>query len=131
MNPPAENKPLDPQPLLLTLQSSLVDTIENDERERDLIDERIEANRALLSAINVSLGAAVNKATGGGRRERARIMERHTNSRRLEQRTRLQPRPLPNGGYHPVQQGTANQPFTSCIGALLAPIVVKIDTAVN
>jgi hypothetical protein len=63
MNKPAIQS--DFQTDLLSMQSKLLGAIESDENERGLIDKRIEKNRALLSAINASLGAIRDQATGG------------------------------------------------------------------
>ena len=54
------------QPELVSLRGKLVDAISQDEKQRDLIDTRITKNRALLHAINGSLGIMAKEATGYG-----------------------------------------------------------------
>jgi hypothetical protein len=54
------------QPELLSLKSKLGDEIERDENQIDLIQKRVNKNRALYQAVNASLGAIVAEATGYG-----------------------------------------------------------------
>jgi hypothetical protein len=54
------------QPELVSLQAKLAGEIERDEKQAELILKRIEKNKALLHAVNGSLGALVAEATGYG-----------------------------------------------------------------
>lgn len=54
------------QPELLSLKKKLTASIEEAEKQRDLIAKQIEKDRALLQAINSSLALKVAQVTGGG-----------------------------------------------------------------
>jgi len=54
------------QPELVSLRTKLSVEIERDEKQADLIAKRVEKNKALLHAVNGSLGMLVAQATGYG-----------------------------------------------------------------
>ncbi len=54
------------QPELVSLRAKLSGEIERDEKQSELILKRIEKNKALLHAVNGSLGMLVAQATGYG-----------------------------------------------------------------
>lgn len=59
----AEN---DIQPELVSLRDKLASEIQRDEKQLELLKNRMDKNRALLHAVNGSLGAIVNQKTGYG-----------------------------------------------------------------
>lgn len=54
------------QPELESLHAKLAGEIERDEKQIEVIEKRVEKNRALLHAVKGSLGALVAQATGYG-----------------------------------------------------------------